>query len=256
MKAHAVVLAGRDNTVRLKECSGEAYEALIEVAGQPMAQHVLDALLSTPGVGRVVVVGPRDALEERLRGEGLEFVERGETLLDNVMLGAGRLAGEEGKVLVVTSDIPLLTAEAVEDFLVRCAAREANLHYPIISRRDTEARFPRAKRTYVRLHEGAYTGGNMMLLDPWVIETCAREAGKFIAARKQPVKLAALLGFSFIVQFLLGRLTLAQAEERVSRLLGIRGAAVVCPWPEVGVDVDKPEDLELVRAVLEGEGAA
>lgn len=256
MKASAVVLAGRDNTGRLRECSGEAYEALIEIAGLPMAQYVVNALRACQYIGRVVVVGPRAALEERLQGEGLEFVDRGESLLDNVMLGASHLAGEEGKVLVATSDIPLLTPMVVEDFLLRCASREANLHYPIVSRRDTEARFPRARRTYVRLREGAYTGGNMMLLDPWVIDACARVASRFIAARKQPLKLATLLGFSFIVRFLLGRLALAQAEERVSRILGIRGAAVISPWPEVGMDVDKPEDLELAKVILEGGGAA
>jgi 2-phospho-L-lactate guanylyltransferase (CobY/MobA/RfbA family) len=39
-------------------------------------------------------------------------------------------------------------------------------------------------------------------------------------------------------------------EQKVSDMLDLKGAVVVAPWPEVGVDVDKPSDLELVRSIL------
>ena len=40
---------------------------------------------------------------------------------------------------------------------------------------------------------------------------------------------------------------MAEIEERVRLILGFRGVAVVSPYPEVGIDVDKPQDLALVE---------
>jgi len=45
--------------------------------------------------------------------------------------------------------------------------------------------------------------------------------------------------------------SLREAEEKASDLLGIAGMVVVTTFPEVGVDVDKPCDLELVIKVLD-----
>jgi hypothetical protein len=36
----------------------------------------------------------------------------------------------------------------------------------------------------------------------------------------------------------------------VSKRLGLRGRAVVCPYAEIGMDVDKPFQLEIMRADL------
>ena len=54
------------------------------------------------------------------------------------------------------------------------------------------------------------------------------------------------MGVGFVIKFLLRSLTLAEAERKVCQLLGmIKGVVVVSKYPEVGVDIDKPKDLEL-----------
>lgn len=68
-----------------------------------------------------------------------------------------------------------------------------------------------------------------------------------VAMRKNPLKLSRLLGFKFILKLLFNRLSMAEIEERVRLILGFRGVAVVSPYPEVGIDVDKPQDLALVE---------
>ena len=50
--------------------------------------------------------------------------------------------------------------------------------------------------------------------------------------------------------FALRRLSLSDAMERVSRTLGTRVVAVPLPIAEAAVDVDKIEDLKLVREIL------
>jgi hypothetical protein len=50
--------------------------------------------------------------------------------------------------------------------------------------------------------------------------------------------MAWLLGLPFVVKFARGRLTVAEAEARASRLTGCRCRALVGADPRLGVDID------------------
>ncbi|MFQ9523288.1 MAG: hypothetical protein ACLR2G_07125 [Phascolarctobacterium faecium] len=50
-----------------------------------------------------------------------------------------------------------------------------------------------------------------------------------------------------MLKFLLHRLTLSDIELRASELLGFSGKAVVSHYPEIGMDVDKEEDWQLLE---------
>jgi hypothetical protein len=123
-----------------------------------------------------------------------------------------------------------------------------DLYYPIISKSEVEKKYSSTRRTYVGLKDGVFTGGNLFLLNPDVYKKCVENGQKIIQLRKSPLGLCRLLGIGFVVKFLLRSLTLAEAERKVSQLLGmIDGVVVVSKYPEVGVDVDKPGDLELAK---------
>ena len=47
-----------------------------------------------------------------------------------------------------------------------------------------------------------------------------------------------------------GSLRVTEIESRVEEIVKVKGAGVISLFPEIGVDVDKPSDLELVRAIL------
>ena len=53
-----------------------------------------------------------------------------------------------------------------------------------------------------------------------------------------------------LLLFLLRRLDLEAALERVSRAMGVRARAIRMPWAEAAIDVDRPSDLELVNQIL------
>jgi hypothetical protein len=153
-------------------------------------------------------------------------------------------------ILLSTADLPLLTPEAIRDFLERCFKVEAELYYPIITRQSIEEKFKGARRTYVRLKEGTFTGGNLALMRADALTPCALKGEKLVKLRKSPLGLARQIGLLFILKFILGRLTLAEAERSFSRLLGVKGTAIITPYPEIGMDVDKPEDWELVCRIV------
>ncbi len=247
----ALVLAGSPNDGALRPCSPVDYEALIPIKGKLMVDYVVEALRQCGRIGRIAIVGPRDELARHFNGGNqLVLVEHGCGLTENVLLGLKQLPGAS-RVLLLTSDIPLITPRAIDDFLDLCDGADADLYYPIVPREAVEDRFKSSQRTYVQLKEGVYTGGNIFLLNPNVVEECMPRGQKLVDARKSPLQMCRLVGFLFLVKFLMKNITLEEAQHTVSRLLGLKGRVVISLYPEVGVDVDKPSDLELVCNQLE-----
>lgn len=245
----AIILAGGENSEHLSKFSSQSYEAMIEIAGKPMVTFVADALAASPQVNRIFIMGPLPQLKKCSFAPGTILLEGGRSLIETIQLGMKAL-GHEEKVLVVTADIPLLTPAAIADFLHQCTQAEADLYYPIVSKEINTNHYPGNKRTYVRFKDGTYTGGNIFLVNPAIVPQCLVIAEKLIVNRKNPFKLCCLLGWGFIVQFLLGTLSLTKVKERVATLLGITGAVIQSRYPELGIDVDKPSDLELVRTTF------
>ncbi|MDS7278886.1 hypothetical protein NXG15_29740, partial [Klebsiella pneumoniae] len=86
-----------------------------------------------------------------------------------------------------------------------CAAEEkmrtsgAGLVWPVIPVEKCYARFPKVKRTALKLKEGALTGGNLMLVRPQTLLPLKTHIASAYAARKSPLRLASLLGGGAIV---------------------------------------------------------
>lgn len=247
----AIILAGAQNTGKLREVSSAAAEATIPVAGRPMVWHVVDALHRSKYVGRIIVVGPDEVarVEYGLEPGRVVHLPSGSTMIEN-LLRAVDYVREQPHVLVVTSDIPLLTPEAVDDFIERCKPYEADIYYPVVSRDTNEKYYPGMQRTYVRLKEGTFTGGNLALVAPEALRRGRAVIEQAYLMRKKPIKLARLLGFRFILKFVFNRLGLHEIEEQAANVIGCSGRAVISPYPELGIDVDKPSDLALVEKVL------
>lgn len=245
----ALILAGSPNNGPLKDCSQARYEALITIGHKSMIEYVVDALNGCARVNRIVVVGPREELAGVLSGYGVIVVDAVGSVTDNVVQGLKQIP-DARRVLLSTSDIPLLTSQSIEDFIDQCQDQKADLYYPIVAKEVVESRFASSPRTYVTLREGMFTGGNVFLLNPAIVDGCIPRGEQIIKARKSPIKLCRLVGMMFLLKFLTRSITLEEAQEKFSLLLGISGRVVISGYPEVGVDVDKPSDLELITRTL------
>lgn len=242
---NVIVLAGGDSRGLLTEGDSSWPKSLLPIKGKAMLDYVLEALDECPKIGKKVLVGPK-IVQEKTGVKVDFFVEGGENIFNNVALGLEVLPGSE-QVLVVTSDIPLLTREALEDFLYRCQGKTAEVYYPIIRKEDNEKKYPGNRRTYVRLREGVFTGGNIFLIYPPVISRSVDLVQKIISLRKNPFQLAKVLGWVFVLKFILGILTVKELEQRLSSLLNMEAVSVVTPYPEIAVDIDKPSDLSVAN---------
>ncbi len=254
----AVILAGRRNTGALRQVSGAEWEALVPLAGRPMVAWVVEACLQAPSLQHVVLAGPdpgdAGTVLARARQEGrFSVVPPGDDLLGSVRQGLeglkAALPGATG-VLLVTGDVPLVDGAVLERFLAAIPAG-ADVGYPIARRQNMERRFPGAARTYVRLRDGEFTGGNALYLRLAAAPQALRWAEALYAARKQPLKLAMMFGPAVLVRVATRRATVAELELRLGRLAGLRAHAVEVTDPELAMDVDKVADYRQAEARLQ-----
>ena len=257
MSVDVVVLAGGKNGAEMAAATGTENRALTPLGDRTMLDHVTSALRRAASVGEIYVVGAVPP------GPDTHVIRGGETLLDNLM--AGLRAAEAGaggdRVLISTSDIPFLTPEAVEDFLIRATRSGADLCCSYVPVDLCYARFPDMKRTAVKLREGRMTLGNLMLVNPHFLLANQETIARAYDSRKSPIQVARMLGLGLLARLLLAQflaptlLTIGALEQNVSRLLGGGGRAVGIrsEYPEIGTDVDKPEDVAIARRMLGGD---
>jgi molybdopterin-guanine dinucleotide biosynthesis protein A len=244
---NAVVLGGGKTGDPFPAGFGVPVKALIPIADRPMAWYVLRALRESGKVDRIVYIGPTTPALEPLIDVN---VPDAGGMLENLEAGLARLQAKDvrsdGRVLLATADVPLLTANAVRDLFERDPG--AALVYPVVPEGAAERQFPGGKRTYARVLEGRFTGGNLFVLEPGLVGQFMPRLRQVIANRKNPVALAGVIGLGTLFKLLLGRLSIPDLEARVSHILGVPARALITEAAEIGFDVDKPEDLELVRA--------
>ncbi len=245
-----LVMAGGGKVEPLTEQEGVTNKAFIPINGKPLLVYILEGLSGAKSVNKTVIVGPEEDLHT-LQQAGFSFtlIPEAGTMLENA--AAGMSAVDPDKLcLIVTGDIPLLDKNVVEDFLKLCEPFDADFYYPILTRESCESRFPETKRTYVRLKDGTFTGGNMVLLRPgWFLKNRHR-LEMFIANRKKPLKLLRMFPPIFIVKYFCRRLCVADLEKKLSQLMLLQARAVPCDLVALGTDVDKLSDLTVVRETL------
>lgn len=249
----AVILAGGVNSGALRKYAPYESEALIIIGAYPMIYYAYRALRQSARIGRIIISGPVESLRELFKKEeNIVFAHSGADAIDsfsNAVEAVG-IDNLSEKVVVMPTDIPFITAEAIENFLDKCEAIEGDFYYPLVSKEVNEARFPGVKRTYVKLREGIFTGGNLFLVRTAVLHQSIDIAKKLVAKRKSPMAIARLFGPKMMIKFVTRRLSIRDAQERFHEVVGLAGVGVISDYAEIGVDVDKPSDLKLAEQVL------
>jgi len=255
MTIDVVVLAGgpKDEVALLQP--GAPNKAFVEIGAVALVGRVLSALRASPAVGRIVVVAPPSAsghcdleLADELRPDGVRITES----LRNGLAGFRA----DNDVLIAASDLPVLTPVAVSDFAARIPALEADIVYGCVEKLVHVKRFPEVPHTWARLRDGTFCGGGLVAMKPRALPRLERFIERLGAARKHPFKLASLFGWDMLARFAVGRLTIAQAEARAERILGAPVRALVSPYPETAVNVDRRSDVELARRLVSSESAS
>jgi hypothetical protein len=149
------------------------------------------------------------------------------------------------------SSTSFVTPAAIDDFIEETISRGVELSYPLIREEDLQREYPNSQRTYVKLKDGKVTGGNAAVFGAWHFFPLESFAQNLFDSRKSPIRLLKIVGMSFVVKLLLGRLVPRDVENRLEKLLGFPCAAIYAKHASIGADVDKPADVEIARIALE-----
>ena len=227
-------------------------KALVDICGKPMVQWVLDAVEKAETIDQVVVVGLSP--ESNLKSTKIkDYGENQGSILLNIRLGVERIQKfhpQAGHVAIISADIPAILPEQI-DWVVNTAMQsDLDVYYNVIERKVMQQRFPGSKRSYTRLKDVEVCGGDLNIARARSVTGEDALWDQIIASRKNVFKQAALIGYDTLFLLLLRRVTLAGAVARVAKRIHLTGQALLCPYAEVGMDVDKPFQLEIMRTEL------
>lgn len=257
---YAIVIAGGvpEPGEPLYEFTQGQPKALLEIAGKPMIQWVIDAVSGSKTVESVFIVGLPEGMQLSCT-KPVHYFPQQEDMLTNIFTGMKKVLEMDPtaqQTLIISSDIPTITAEMVDWVVETALQTDHDVYYNLIERHVMEARFPGSRRTYTRLKDVEVCGGDMNVAHTLTVTANDDAWRRIIASRKNVIKQAALVGLDVLLLLLLGQITLDETVKRVSKRMGIKGRAILCPFAEVGMDIDKPHQLELVRSDMENRQGA
>jgi CTP:molybdopterin cytidylyltransferase MocA len=233
-------------------------KALAPVGGRPMVLRVLDALAGSKQVNTCILCGPPAAivdreplLQERLAAPGLRWLPPHATPSTSAAAALATIpAGTP--VLLTTADHALLRPEMVEHFCREAQTADCDVVAALASYTRIAAKYPGMRRTRTRFSDGDFCGCNLFAF----LTPQGRAAADFWRRveneRKRPVKMLSELGWRVVLRYLLGRLSLKDALQHISRRMGLRAGVVILPFPEAAVDVDSVSDWAVAQRTASG----
>ncbi|RCK75552.1 MAG: hypothetical protein ANABAC_0843 [Anaerolineae bacterium] len=227
-------------------------KALLPIAGKPMIEWVLEALEEASKISHVVVVGLSPD-EIYPTSKVVAWIPNQEDMLANILEGMNKVMEIEPiahHVVLVSSDIPAIQGEMVDWLVETTMQTDEDVYYTVIERHVMEAKYPLSRRSYTRLKDIEVCGGDMNVIRAKMATQNQEMWKKIIAARKNVFKQAALIGLDTLLLLLVRQITLDQAVQTVASRMKISGRAIVCPYAEVGMDIDKPHQFQIVEADL------
>ena len=224
-------------------------KALIDIAGKPMIQWVLDALSETQQVDNVIIIGlsPKSGVTCK---KPLHFISNQGRMLSNIVAGVNKsleLNKKNKYVVIVSSDIPAVKPEMIDWLISTSMETKDDLYYGVCPKEVMETRYPDSRRTYTKLKDLELCGADVHVshvsmatehLDMWE---------SLIGNRKSPLRQARIIGLGTFFRVLTKSITLDELVTTVTSRIGIKGRAIRFPWAEPCMDVDKPHQLELMR---------
>ena len=237
----AIILAGA--SAENFGCEAKS-RAMIKVGGTTMLDRVASAL---SGTDEIIAVGD-------VESDLVSFIlPPKNTLMENLAAAFKKAKGDY--ILLCTSDIPFVNRKCIEDFVKEGYKLKADFVYPICDRKDCIKVYPILKRTYVKIKEGEFTGGNVMLMKRDFLEKILPLMQELYEARKSPLKLAKMIGFDVIGKLILSRifpnvLDIAFLEKKISGIFGAEARALIVRDPSICEDLDSPEELEKFEKII------
>ena len=228
-------------------------KAMVDIAGKPMIQWVLDAIGGSKDVEHVVLIG-LDESSGLTCTKPMVYMENQGHMLANIIAGIHKVRDMNPKadyVLGVSSDIPGITSEMVDWCVETSMQTQDELYYGVIPQAVMDKRYPNSRRTFTKLKGESFCGADIHVIHVKLADEHIDTWRKLIDNRKNPLKQAAVFGYMTLLMLVTRTISLDGAVKRLSDKLQIKGRAIRWPYAEAGMDVDKPHQLEMMRDDME-----
>lgn len=250
----AILLAGdRPGGDPLARHFGLSSKALVRVGGSTMLHRVVETLLSSPEIRRVVILAQQPDLLISGDTRHLAYHPRVSLAVSGAGIASsiGAIAGSAiapFPLLVTTVDHVLLTPEMLGEFL--SATGDCDIAVGVGERSVLEGRYPDNKRTWLKFADGHYSGANLFALRNLKVGAALSLWEGVEQDRKRVWKLFARFGLLLLARAVTRSIGFGQAVARAGERLSLRAKPVVLTAPEAAIDVDKLSDLELAERIL------
>jgi hypothetical protein len=249
-----VLAASRGNLDPLAQAGGVSHKCFIDIAGRPMLQRVVEAVMASPRVRHTIVAIEPDSMAEAkqilapLPGAGtIEYVPSRETIGASV----AAVAREELLPLIVTTgDNALHTEEMVTFFCDALDGVEEDGALGLTPASYVLEKYPEGNRAFHRFRDGAFSSCNLYaILRPAGLDAARvfNSGGQF---GKKPRRLIGAFGLFAFLLYKSRLFTLRTILRTLSRGIGVKTAPVLMPFAEGPIDVDRPVDWDLANRIV------
>lgn len=246
MNTDAIVVAVRStDSPQLDLVEVDGYKSLLNVAGRPAIERVVDSLKKCDRISRVVLVSNDENYSAAPEVD--LFVEDEGTGAEGVIAAAQAEQGVD-RCLVLTGDMALASPEAISDLLTY--APDADLVYPVVEKADVDEVFPGRSPYYVNAKEGRFTGSSLLLFKPDAVMSHMDILARLLNARQDPTTLLGILGAGFALKVMLGKPPLADFQNALSKGIGMDCRLFISHYPELFVSIESSEDIGLMERFL------
>ena len=161
-------------------------KALLEIAGKPMIQWVLDAVNDCDYIERVVIIGlPKDT--PLMSQHETIFIESTGDMLCNIQTAAAALKrtdAPEARAFILASDVPDISSAMLDWLYETSNSLSGDIFYTIIKKETMESRYPTSNRTYIDLADCQVCGGDISIFRLDVVDGERPIWNRLIAARR------------------------------------------------------------------------
>jgi molybdopterin-guanine dinucleotide biosynthesis protein A len=248
----AIVPAGGTIDANFASLVGTEEKALIQLGERTILETILTALKESGRIRNIVVVGSEN-IENAAQPFGVKVIRPGESGPENIFRGLDALKEMDpalDKALIVTCDLPFLTAESVQNYIDRCPENR-DVCVPVIEAEEFNRKYPGTSSTFVRTKDGVFTIGGMFLMNAKKMPSLRSQIESVFARRKSKLGMAMLIGPVFVYKWLSKSLTLRDLERKIESMLGCTGSAVRNVPVELAYDVDYQDDYEYAIKYVE-----
>lgn len=235
---HIVILAGGKG----KRLKANRPKAFVDIAGKSLWYYSLEAASGLKQAAQVSIIFPFSCRSDR---NGTQYLETtGRYLTDIVQ--ALEIARDAEELLLINADAVLITTIHLEKFLkLTKAYRTSAVIWPQVRRKIFGPEYGTTDLHPLLGNKGVATG-NAILVRPSLVDI------ETIRSLAQGIPLNKIWTFgihNLLAAFTVG-VSIAKAETIFSRLIHCPVSLPICDIPELGFDIDRPQDLLLAEKII------